>query len=523
MMRKGRKAPAGGPDPGPAGIAPAAASFGDFIGAWNELQGWRTPALHRRIGRWLEDRWRGGDTRLLLMVFRNAGKSTLVGLFCAWLLSRNPELRILVLAAEHELARKMTRTVRGIIERHPMTRELLPERLEEWASDRLTVRRARVERDPSLLARGLGANITGTRADIVVCDDVEVPNTADTPGKRAELRERLAETGFILVPGGTQLYVGTPHSYYSIYADEARGELEETTPFLDGFDRLVIPVRENGASVWPERFDEAAIDRIARETGPHRFKSQMMLVPTHMRDVRLDPDRLQRYDGPLEIREANGETVLSLAGRRMRRASAWWDPALGRPEKGDGSVVAVVYLDDDGNCFLHRLRYLVTAPDRLDGADEATFMCREVVALARELELPSITVESNGLGALLPGLLRQAVNDARLDTAVVAKSSSVPKERRILEALDPVLAARRLHVHESVWQSPFIREMREWSPGRSGGTDDALDAVAACIAAEPVHLRQSPRAAPRSTRPGAATPHQARTEFDPLAAKATDV
>lgn len=496
--------------------------FAAFIDAWNELQGWSTPALHRRIAGWLEQRWQGGDTRLLLMVFRSAGKSTLVGLFCAWLLARDPELRILVLAAEHELARKMTRSVRGIIERHPMTRDLVPERLAEWASDRLTVRRSRVGRDPSLLARGLGANITGSRADVIVCDDVEVPNTSDTPGKRAELRERLAETGFILVPGGTQLYVGTPHSYYSIYAAEPRPELSETAPFLDGFERLVIPVRENGQSVWPERFDEAAIARIERETGPHRFMSQMMLVPTHLRDVRLDPERLRHYGGELDIRAANGEMVVTVAGRRVRRASAWWDPALGRPEKGDGSVVAVVYFDDDGNCFLHRLRYLVTAPDLLDGTDEATFMCREVVELARELELPSITVESNGLGALLPGLLRQAMKDARLGTGVVAKSSTIPKDRRILEALDPVLAARRLHVHESVRNGPFIREMREWSPGRSGATDDALDAVAACIAAEPVHLRQSPARTLRPTAPRA-RPHQADTSFAPLASHAPDV
>jgi hypothetical protein len=45
-------------------------------------------------------------------VFRNAGKSTLVGIFCAWLLLNNPDLRILVLAAEHDLARKMARNVK---------------------------------------------------------------------------------------------------------------------------------------------------------------------------------------------------------------------------------------------------------------------------------------------------------------------------------------------------------------------------------------------------------------------------
>ena len=58
----------------------------------------------------------------MLLVFRNAGKSTLVGIFCAWLLLNDPDLRILVLAAEHDLARKMVRNVKRIIERHPLTR-----------------------------------------------------------------------------------------------------------------------------------------------------------------------------------------------------------------------------------------------------------------------------------------------------------------------------------------------------------------------------------------------------------------
>jgi len=41
----------------------------------------------------------------------------------------------------------------------------------------------------------------------------------------------------VLTPDDTQLYIGTPHSYYSIYADEAREELAEAQPFLASFAR----------------------------------------------------------------------------------------------------------------------------------------------------------------------------------------------------------------------------------------------------------------------------------------------
>ncbi len=195
----------------------ASIDFPLFLAIWNKTQRHSTPHVHMRIAHWLAACWQGGDTRLLLMAFRSCGKSTIVGLFAAWLLWRVPALRILVLAADATLAGKMVRQTKRIIERHPLTAMLRPDRADQWAADRFTVNRHAEWRDPSMMAMGIGANITGSRADMVICDDVEVPNTCDTAEKRASLRERLAELSFVLVPGGTQLFVGTPHSHETIY------------------------------------------------------------------------------------------------------------------------------------------------------------------------------------------------------------------------------------------------------------------------------------------------------------------
>ena len=62
-------------------------TFPQFVIVWNKLHGLATPALHVTVCRWLYERWLAGDRRLLLMVFRDAGKSTLVALFAAWLLT----------------------------------------------------------------------------------------------------------------------------------------------------------------------------------------------------------------------------------------------------------------------------------------------------------------------------------------------------------------------------------------------------------------------------------------------------
>jgi hypothetical protein len=77
-------------------------------------------------------------------------------------------------------------------------------------------------------------------------------------------------------------------------------------------------------------------------------------------------------------------------------------------------------------------------------------------------------------------------------------ASHVPKDRRILGALDPVLAARRLSAHDSVFRTRFPQEMAAWRPGETGQRDDALDALAGSIAAERVRLPVLP---PRGRRP----------------------
>jgi hypothetical protein len=385
------------------------ADFKLFLVLWNQRMGQNTPQIHLQMAGWLEERWRRGDTRLLLMAFRSAGKSTVIGLFAAWLLYRRPDLRILVLAADLALAKKMVRNVKRIIEAHPLTVHLKPSRADQWASDRFTVKRMMELRDPSMLARGITANITGSRADVIICDDVEVPQTCDSAEKRESLRERLAEMNYVLMEGGTQLYVGTPHNYYTIYADQPRSEIGEERAFLDGFERLKIPILdEDGNSAWEERYGDGDIIRLRRATGPNKFASQMMLKPVNIAEGRLDPDLLQIYDDDLYyIKELHG---LYIGETKMVSASAFWDPAFGSI-KGDGSVLAIIYADDAGNLYLHHLAY-IKSEERGD-KDEATAQCDQIAQIAKTHYLPSLTVETNGIGKFLPNILRNALARAK--------------------------------------------------------------------------------------------------------------
>lgn len=97
--------------------------FFEFIYLWLHIQGLKVPKHQRRMAKWLEHVCdNASERRGLLMAFRNSGKSTIVGLFCAWVLFRHNSLRILVLAADYALAKKMVRNVKRIIEQHPLTK-----------------------------------------------------------------------------------------------------------------------------------------------------------------------------------------------------------------------------------------------------------------------------------------------------------------------------------------------------------------------------------------------------------------
>ncbi len=485
------------------------ADFKLFLVLWNQRQNMRTPSIHFRMAQWLERAWKSGDRELLLMAFRSSGKSTICGLFAAWLLYRKSDLRILVLAADEVLAGKMVRNVKRIIERHPLTAHMKPERADQWASDRFTVNRDIELRDPSMLARGITSNITGSRADIVICDDVEVPNTCDTVEKREMLRERLTELSFVVVPDGTHLYVGTPHHYYSIYAERPRKDIGEETAFLSAHKRLCIPiVDETGQSAWPERFSQTAIERMQRNSGPNKFASQMLLKPVNVNEGRLNPDLLRIYMDDLDYTKELG--ALFIGPNKIIGASAWWDPAFGSA-RGDNSVLACCFADDTGNLYLHHVEY-VCLPADLDG-DEASAQCRIIAGVAKRLYLPSITIETNGIGKFLPAILRNELASARVPTSVVEFSNRRPKEIRILEAFDAPLAAGRLFAHQSALQTPFAMEMREWRPGVSKGHDDGLDAAAGAISQQPVRLKRVYGKGGFGWMKGAET-HKAKTDFN---------
>lgn len=430
-------------------------SFELFVGVWNTQQNLITPRVHKRMAAWLSTNARRKTRRLVINAFRGCGKSTLVGLYCAWTLCLCPQTRILVVAADEDLAQNMVAHVRHIIETHILARALIPGRPTMWARDRLTVVRPSVMRDPSIRAAGITSNITGGRADVIICDDVEVPKTCDTPAKRDNLRARLNELEFILVPDGMILYLGTPHTDDSLYAADG---------FLRDYERLAVPLT---ADTWPERFDTTTIARLRDAVGPRLFASQMELHCIPLRDARLDPALLRPYD--------------SRPDATMWRCA--WDPSFGNDD-GDSSVIALVGFGDDGTVYLHAMSIL----NRRDNDRDSDAATAQIVAAHDFIvahDITAIRIEGNGLGAFLPGLLRKYLRERGVACAVVTHHNTKPKAIRILDAFEGPLHARRVYVHSTVRKGGFDKQLRDWRPDDARARDDMLDAFAGAINAGP--------------------------------------
>lgn len=188
-----------------------------FLDEWNKILGFTTPKHHKQIMNFLVDVFNQEPHRGLLNAFRHSGKSTVVGIFAACVLYHNPATRILILSAETNLASRMVAHIKNILENHPWCNEILPDVKKEWGTHKITIKRPIGIREPSVICQGISGNITGMRSDLIICDDVEVPNTCNTQQKRINLRERLRELDFILSPHGSMIYIGTPHAKDTIY------------------------------------------------------------------------------------------------------------------------------------------------------------------------------------------------------------------------------------------------------------------------------------------------------------------
>lgn len=445
-----------------------------FFAILAKLNDWdHIPEFHLRILDYLEHSEDWNNNVAVLQSFRNSAKSTIAAAYIVWLLVNNPKLIILIQSADDNTAMKMVEDCKRIINIHPMAQHLRG-RDSTWTAKKIVVKGSISGRNASIEARGIFSNVTGSRADLIVFDDTEVPRNAGSEDLRQRLRARIAESHHLLNPGGLKLFIGTPHAYDSVYP-EIVGK---------GASSLVIPLLNNvkgefpnleGSITWHERWDNnEVINKQMACKSRAEFFSQYQLIPMAIEDSVLDPSNLQTYDGEVELIEANKTTLLRIGDIRMKAVSVWWDVAV-NTRKGDSSVLAIVYLSMEGELYIHRVI-------ELKGQIEA--QCIQVRDIAKKFGLAKICIETNGVGAFAPTMLLKEVRG--LGIAVQGVHSTQKKSEKIIEAYEIPLSAQFLHVHQSVLSTKFMTQLRDFNPGKMTGHDDFIDAPAAAITQLPI-------------------------------------
>jgi len=467
------------------------ATFAEFFSLWATLQKWEVPEVHWNLVEFLSGEIDYTDedavTTALIECFRGFSKSTIAAAWVAWRLYKECTLRILVFSADTAKAVKFVRDVKGVITRHPLCTKLLDED-NIWREADFWVKGNFDERCPSLGAYGILSNATSARCDILVYDDVEVAKNADTEGKREKLRDRLAETFCLLAPKKReQLYIGTPHTTDTIY-----NEIEDS-----GARTIKIPLMTNiqgvyphltGDSAWPEMFDEGYIKECQVKMRTERyFYSQYQLKAISLGLSKLDPEDLVPYDSEVTyFRDGEGHATLSIEGKRIISCSAFWDVAAGKAN-GDDSVVAICFITRNGHYWLHRIYAL---------PGDIYSQAKQLAAHLQFYKVPSIRVETNGVGIFAPTILRKAMNGVKC--SIIDHYSKGKKEVRIEEAYVIPLSGHIIHASAQVLNGPLRGQMEDFGGKEK---DDYIDSSASAISLEPVRLF------PMNQRKGIRTDH----------------
>ncbi|HDX6051474.1 TPA: phage terminase large subunit, partial [Acinetobacter baumannii] len=192
------------------------ASFAEFYVLWDEYLGRETPLFHIETCEWMENL--SDEVDNLLMLPRGHNKSGIVTVFNAWRFYRDVDDLVLHQGATNIDALKCSRAVVRILANHPLCK-LNNVKKSHGGVIKWWVEGSNDEQYGSMYARGILSSVTGQRAKHIQNDDVEVQKNVATEENREKLKHSLTEQTHILVPGGTSLFIGTPHSYESIYKE----------------------------------------------------------------------------------------------------------------------------------------------------------------------------------------------------------------------------------------------------------------------------------------------------------------
>jgi hypothetical protein len=391
----------------------------------------------------------------------------------------------MVVSASKARADDFSTFTQRIITELPICRHLVAKDGQRWSKIAFDVAPAKASGSPSVKSVGVTGQLTGSRADVIIADDVEVPNNSMTHMMRERLAESVKEFDAVLKPEGKIIYLGTPQNEMSLYnvllnrgyqmrvwparyptlerSEKAYGG--RLAPFL--YDTLVEKQEAvYGLPTDAKRFDDE--DLIERELsyGRSGFALQFML-DTSLSDANKYPLKL----ADLMVMSCDKDTApekvvygvmkpmsdlpnVGLSGDKFYAP----EDTVGR-NKYTGSVLAI---DPSGRGsdetayaivkMLNGFLYVVDAGGIEGGYSAETL--QHLTDLAKLHSVNLVLIESNFGDGMFTELLKPYMTKTYPCTMEEVRHNT-QKEQRIIDTLEPIMNQHRLVVDPKVIQKDY--------------------------------------------------------------------
>jgi hypothetical protein len=427
-----------------------------------------------------------GPKRLQIQAFRGVGKSWITGAFVLWTLFNNPEKKIMIISASKERADNMSIFLQKLIIETPWLSHLRPKSDDaRWSRISFDVA-CSPHQAPSVKSVGITGQLTGSRADLMILDDIEVPGNSMSEMMRERLLQLCTEAESILTPKKDSriMYLGTPQTTFTIYRKLAERNYK---PFvwparyprkLSNYEGLLAPqVQEDiegGIEAWsvtdPDRFSND--DLLEREAamGRSNFMLQFML-DTSLSDAEKFPLKMQDLIitavNPKECPDAvvwcsDPSNVIKDLPTVGLPGDYFYSPMVMQGEwlpyteticsvdpSGRGTdETAVTFLSQrNGFIYLHEIRAYQ------DGYSDNTLL--DILRGCKKYGVTKLLIETNFGDGIVGELFKKHLQQTKQAIDIEEVRANVRKEDRIIDTLEPILNQHKLIVNRTVVEWDF--------------------------------------------------------------------
>ena len=429
----------------------------------------------------IADYLQNGPKRLQIQAFRGVGKSWITGAFVLWTLFNDAEKKIMIISASKERADNMSIFLQKLIIETPWLKHLRPKSDDaRWSRISFDVL-CSPHQAPSVKSVGITGQMTGSRADLMILDDIEVPGNSMTELMREKLLQLCTEAESILTPHDTSriMYLGTPQTTFTIYRKLAERNYR---PFvwparfpkdITPYEGLIAPQlqedidngAESGDSTDPDRFDDEDLLQRESSMGRSNFMLQFML-DTSLSDAEKFPlkmaDLVVTSVNPVEAPEnviwcSDPRNVLKdlptvgLPGdyfySPMQLQGDWsgYDETICSVDpsgRGTDETAACYLSQKNGFIYLHEVRAY------RDGYSDNTLL--NILKGCKKYNATTLVIETNFGDGIVSELFKKHIQQTKQRIFIDEVRANVRKEDRIIDSLEPVLNQHRLVVNKSV-------------------------------------------------------------------------